>query len=110
MGCVSFLSITENVFCRVKGDFSDLQRTLTYFASTFANVTLHGNALLLISRIPGFSRCKTCFGIIFKSALEPIAERHFDVCFSTSSNALPHWNTLHPRTPEILAKTTHSAF
>lgn len=51
MGFVSFLSITENGFCRVKireiFPIFCLQITLTYFARTFVNVTLHGTALPL---------------------------------------------------------------
>lgn len=114
MGFVSFLSLTENGFCRVRireiFPVFCLQTTLTYFASTFVNVTLHGTAFPLISRILGFSRCKTCFGNIFTSALQPIAEKDF-VCVSpSSSDALPHWNTAHPRTPESFAKPIHSAF
>lgn len=114
MGFVSFLSLTANGFCRVKireiFPIFGLQTTLTYFASTFVNITLCGTALPLISRILGFSRCKTFFGNIFTSALQPFAEKDFDVCVSPSRDALPHWNTAHPRALESFAKPIHSAF
>lgn len=109
-----FLSITENGFCRVK------------IREIFVpNLISPKNSSLLCSHIckrcfarersptyfwnTSFSRCKTCFGNTFKSALGPIAQKDFNGCVSTHSNALSHWNTSHPKTPKSLMNTIHSA-
>lgn len=57
---------------------------------------MHGSALPLLSPVLGSSRCKTCWGNIFKSAPQPIAEQGFEVCVCGAALLCPT-GTLHIR-------------